>query len=91
MTEVWMPLGGVAIVVAGIAVLAFRYARARYRAHIPEALLDELVRHKVACRHEPAARVTLELRLLLGTAPPATTAALLRPMASDRHSAATSR
>jgi hypothetical protein len=78
-TPAW--LLGLAVVVAGLAVAAYRTARARYRAHVPAALLDELVRHKVECRHEPAARVTLELRLLLGTAPPATVASLLRPLA----------
>lgn len=63
-------IAGLAIVVAGTAIVVYQSARARYRARLPAALLDELVHHKIGCRHEPPARVALELRTLLGCAPP---------------------
>lgn len=57
---------GVAMI--GSALPVYRWARARHRGRLPDAIVAELVHHKLTCRGEHPSRVSLEMRILLGEA-----------------------
>ena len=59
----------IGIAMIGSAVPVYRWARGRHRGRLPDAIVAELVHHKLACRGEHPSRVSLEMRILLGEAP----------------------
>jgi hypothetical protein len=81
-TAVVFAVAGMLVLTAALARATFQRARHRNRRPLSPTLAAELRVHKLACLREPAARVDLELTVLLGDGPPreTTAARLLRCM-----------